>query len=157
MTTLARLGRFHLVGALGVGVQLGCVAVLVHGAGVAPVPATVLGVTAALAHNCLWHVRWTWRERTAAGRGTLGAVTRFLGANGLVSLAGSALLIPILVDTCGLPAVAANLVAIAACGTVNFWVGDRFCFRAPPARRGPAAARFRGPCARAPRAWASRA
>ena len=128
MTTLARFTRFNVVGGLGIGVQLATVAALVHGLGAGPVLATAAGVTAAVIHNFAWHVRWTWRDRMGPDASRLGAFVRFVGANGVVSLVGSVLLMPVLIGGAGLSAIPANLVAIAACGLANYWLGGRVCF-----------------------------
>jgi len=48
MTAVVRFARFNVVGALGIGVQLATVAVLVHALGANPVAATAAGVTAAV-------------------------------------------------------------------------------------------------------------
>ena len=131
MTGVVRFARFNVVGALGIGVQLATVGALVHGLGVDPVAATAAGVTAAVAHNFGWHVRWTWRDRMGPGTSTLAAFARFAGANGAVSLVGSVLLLPVLVGAAGLTAVAANVVTIAACGLLNYGLAGRVCFPVP--------------------------
>jgi len=136
MVPLVRFARFNVVSGLGIGVQLLTVAALAHGLGVDPVPATGVGVATAVLHNFIWHVRWTWRDRMGPGVSRTAALLRFAGGNGAVSLVGSMLLIPVLVGTAQVPLLAANLVAIAACGLVNYWIGDRFCFlnRSRPSR-----------------------
>jgi putative flippase GtrA len=133
MTTVVRFARFNIVGTAGIGVQLACVAILVHGLGTPAVLATAAGVAAAVVHNFCWHVRWTWRDRMEPGVSRAGAFLRFVGANGAVSLVGSVLLMPILVSLAGLSAIPANLVTIAACGLLNYWIGGQVCF--PQIRR----------------------
>ncbi len=128
MTGIARFARFNLVSGLGIGVQLLTVAALVHGLGLDPVLATAAGVCAAVVHNFGWHARWTWRDRMGPGVSRLAAFARFAGANGAISLVGSVLLIPIVMGAAGLPAIPANLVTIAACGLLNYWIGGRVCF-----------------------------
>jgi len=120
--------RFNVVGAMGIGVQLIVVGALVHGFGVDPVLATAAGIAAAVLHNFGWHVRWTWRDRMGPGVSVPAAFVRFVGANGAVSLVGSVLLMPVLTGTLNLPAIPANLVTIAACGVLNFFLGGRVCF-----------------------------
>jgi len=124
---MIRFIRFNVVGALGVVVQLGVVGALVHGFGLDAVVATAAGVSAAVLHNFGWHVRWTWRDRMGPGVSLWAALARFSGANGAVSLVGSVLLMRVLTGA-GLPAIPANLVTIAACGGVNFFLGGRVCF-----------------------------
>jgi putative flippase GtrA len=127
MTTARRLVRFGVVSALGVGVQLAAIWLLIDVAGLHYLPATIAGVAAAVVHNFVWHRRWTWAERTA-GAGVLMAFAGFALGNGLVSLAGNVVLMAVLVGALGVPAIAANAGAIAACGCLNFWIGDRVVF-----------------------------
>jgi putative flippase GtrA len=126
MSPIVRFARFNIVGALGIGVQLGTVAALAHGLGVNPIAATAVGIGAAVVHNFAWHVRWTWRDRMPPGRSRLRAFGRFVAANGAVSFVGSMALMPVLVGA--LAPVPANLVTIAACGLGNYFFGGRVCF-----------------------------
>jgi len=120
-----RFVRFNVVGALGIGVQLAVVAVLVHALGVHPMLATAAGVCAAVAHNFGWHVRWTWRDRITSTMSIPATFVRFAGANGLISLIGSVVLIPAVTGVMHVPVVPANLITIAVCGVLNFWAGGR--------------------------------
>jgi len=120
MTTAARFARFNIVGLLGIGVQLSVVALMSVAAGVDPATASVTGAGAALVHNFAWHVRWTWRDRHLRGWRLAAAFVCFVGSNGLISLAGAALLVPMLMTTTGVPAVVANVLTIAVCGGLNF-------------------------------------
>ena len=52
--------------------------------------------------------------------------------NGAVSLIGNLSLMKLLVGWFGLPLLAANLCAIAACSTVNFVIAECFVFAAKP-------------------------
>src|SRR6188472_4148860 len=63
---LARPARYLVVATLGAGVQAAVVAIATT-AGCAVVPATVLGIEAAIVHNFAWHDRWTWRDRPSHG------------------------------------------------------------------------------------------
>jgi dolichol-phosphate mannosyltransferase len=127
MTTSVRLARFWIVGLGGIGVQLATLALLVA-LGVHYLAATVLAVGAALVHNFLWHRRWTWRDRPANVPVAL-AFARFASANGMVSIAGNAFVMWILVGLAGAPPLWANAAAIATAGVVNFLVADRVVFR----------------------------
>ena len=128
MPTASRMWRFSAVSALGIVVQLAAIWVLTEIVGMHYAAATMLGVSAAVVHNFVWHRRWTWAER-AAGAGVLMTFAGFALGNGLVSLAGNLLLMVVLVGAFGVPAIVANLAAIVACGCVNFFVGDRLVFR----------------------------
>ena len=124
MSLWQRAFRFYAVGAAGATLQLLIVAVLAHAFRVHYGVATAMALGATLVHNFIWHVRWTWRDRRP-GTGYVVAFVRFASANGGVSILGTALLVPLCVERFGLPAVAANVVAIAVCGLVNFWLASR--------------------------------
>ena len=123
-----RFVRFNLVGALGIGVQLGVLRFLLTSVRTPIVVATVAAVLAAIVHNFAWHVLWTWRDRSIRGTGVPAAFARFALANGAVSLAGNVVIMTILAAGLGLPPLVANVIAIGVCGVVNFWVGDLFVF-----------------------------
>lgn len=131
-----RFWRFNAVGVLGFVVQVVVLASLVR-LGVHYLAATALAVEAAVLHNFWWHDRWTWRDRPARARSRLRRLWRFHALNGAVSLAGNLVLMRGLVGAAGLPPVAANLIAVAACSLVNFAASDRAVFgaaRLRPAR-----------------------
>ena len=71
--------RFNGVGALGSGLQLALVALLVRAAGVHYLWATAAGIEAAVLHNFCWHECWTWRDRRATvGSAVARRLLRFL-------------------------------------------------------------------------------
>ena len=84
-----RFVRFNLVGALGIGVQLGVLRFLLTSVRTPIVVATIAAVFAAIVHNFVWHLHWTWRDRSVRRAGVLAAFTRFVVANGAISLAGN--------------------------------------------------------------------
>jgi putative flippase GtrA len=127
---LRRWLKFNLVGALGIGVQLAALALLASGFGVNYLIATAIAVETAVLHNFVWHERYTWPDRGgAASRDVAMRLIRFHAGNGAVSLLGNLVLMRILVGSFGLPAVAANAIAIAACGLLNFAIGEWVVFR----------------------------
>ena len=128
MTPLARLVRFNVAGALGIGVQLTVLWALTHVLSLDAVVATAFAVLAAVAHNFLWHWHWTWADRALPPSRAPATFARFVLANGVVSLVGNVLLMDAFVRAAQMPPLAANLVAITACGGVNFWLGDRAVF-----------------------------
>jgi len=119
--------KFAIVGALGIGVQLGVLQVLA-GLAVPYLLATALGVASAVVHNFAWHRRWTWRDRPDDR--VLMAFARFALANGAVSLVGNVMAMALLVGVITLPIVVANVLAIAACGIGNYFLADRLVFSA---------------------------
>jgi putative flippase GtrA len=122
-----RFLKFNSVGVAGFAVQMTVLAALLH-AGVHYLAATALAVEAAVLHNFVWHERWTWKDRPAAGHGRLGRLFRFHALNGLVSLAGNVLLMRLFVGTLGVPAIPANILAVMACSLVNYFGSDRIVF-----------------------------
>ena len=139
-----RFVRFNVVGAMGVAVQIAALTLLVSGLGVHYLPATALAIEVSVLHNFLWHERWTWRDRTGRNaecrmqnaecrmqKATWTRLVAFHAGNGLVSMAGSLVLMPVFVAWLGLHYIVANLGIIAATGLFNFLLGDRVIFTAP--------------------------
>jgi putative flippase GtrA len=126
---LTRWLRFNAVGIAGIGVQLGCLALLVHGAGMHYFPATLLAVEAAIIHNFAWHQRWTWRDRPLpGGRGLAARFWRFQALNGLISLAVNSGAMLALAGAAGFDPLAAGLIAIVAASFVNFAASHSLVF-----------------------------
>ena len=123
--------KFNAVGAIGICVQLGVLAVLTSGFEMNYLFATVLAVESAVIHNFFWHERFTWSDRrTSAG------VSRFLKFNfttGLFSLAGNVVFTKLLVDA-ELSYILANGSAIVLCAIINFLLNDRLVFIAPQSK-----------------------
>ena len=117
--------RFNAVGLAGAGVQLAAMTTLVHALRLDYRPATAAALGITLLHNFLWHLRWTWRDRELSGAAALRGFVMFVWSNGMVSIVGASLLMPLLVDRIGLPAVIATVVSICVCGPVNFWLASR--------------------------------
>jgi putative flippase GtrA len=126
--------RFNIVGAIGFLVQLG-VLISLHAAGWPVAAATIVAVEAAILHNFFWHEQWTWARMKAGTRA--GRLARFHLSNGMISMAGNAVLTAVLVEA-GAPLVAANVTAVVACSSLNFaaahlWV---FCAKTWPTLHG---------------------
>jgi putative flippase GtrA len=123
----ARWGKFNLVGAVGMAVQLGALAVFNRASAGHFLWATAAAIEVTLLHNFAWHARWTWRDRRK-GAGILRQCMRFHLANGAVSMAGNLLLMRLLVEGARMTVVPANCIAILCCSVVNFALGDRWVF-----------------------------
>ena len=89
-------------------------------------PATAVAVAVAVVHNFAWHRLWTWRDRGANG---MDAFVAFAAANGIVSLVGNVVITTWLARSEHLSPLPANLIAIAICACLNFWLADRLVFR----------------------------
>ena len=129
MNMLVRWGKFNLVGAMGMAVQLAALAAFNRWwAGHYPV-ATAAALEVTLLHNFVWHLEYTWRDRRDRSA-LLGQLVRFHLSNGLVSALGNLALMRILVGEAGIPVLAANAIAILCCSVVNFSLGNNWAFAA---------------------------
>lgn len=126
-STATRWFKFNLVGGIGIAVQLLMLALLKTCLHLDYLIATALAVEVTVIHNFLWHERFTWADRSGAG------FRRFLKFNlttGLFSIAGTLLLMKLLVGLGHLNYLLANGITITACSVVNFLVSDGFVFAA---------------------------
>ena len=129
---------FTLVGVIGYGVQTAVLWLLVGRSGMAVVPATLLATEAAVLHNFLWHLRWTWADRPAGARAVGWRLLRFNLSNGGFSLVGGAAIMALLVDALGVHYLLANLVAVLVVSIANFLASDRYVFTLPAGPDAPA-------------------
>lgn len=129
---LRRWGKFNMVGAMGMAVQLSALALLTRWSAGSYLLASAAAVELTLLHNFLWHWRFTWRDRRDSAT-PLRQLTRFHLSNGLVSLLGNLALMRLLVHRAHLPLLAANAIAILGCSLANFCLGDAWAFAEAPA------------------------
>ena len=134
-STPSRVAVFAVVGVLGYGVQTAVLWWLVGRAGTPVVPATLVATEAAVLHNFLWHLRWTWSDRPAGPGAVAGRLLRFNLSNGGFSLVGGAAIMALLVDALGVHYLVANLVAVLTVSVANFLASDRFVFTLPAPHR----------------------
>jgi len=125
--TLTHWLRFNLVGVIGVAVQLSALALFNRLLRGHYLLATIAALELTLLHNFVWHLHYTWRDRTGSIPAQL---LRFHLSNGLVSLAGNLLLMRLLVSHAHLPLLAANATAIACCSLANFLLSHYWIFAA---------------------------
>ena len=123
---LARWLKFNAVGAIGICVQLSMLALLKSGLGLNYLLATALAVEATVLHNFLWHERFTWSDRRT--QTSLERLVKFNVTTGGLSILGNVIAMKLLVEVAGVNYVLANLLSIAACSIVNFFVADRAIF-----------------------------
>lgn len=130
--TSLRWVKFNLVGAIGIGVQLGMLALLSSGLHLNYMLVTALAVEAAVLHNFVWHEHFTWADRPSRRlRGSLVRLARFNLTTGAVSILGNLLLMRSLVGQRHLPLLLANAISIAGCSLVNFLVSEYWVFQVP--------------------------
>ena len=127
--SLVRWLKFNAVGAAGICVQLGTLALLTYGLKLNYLAATALAVEAAIVHNFFWHERFTWSDRSP--QKSTCRRTRFLKfnlSNGANSILVNLFLMKLLVQGAGVPYLIANLISITAGSLVNFLIADRLVF-----------------------------
>lgn len=135
MSPLLRWCRFNVVGAMGMAVQLGSLAVfnrILHGHYLL---ASAIAIELTLLHNFTWHTRYTWRDRVHDSP-RLRQLVRFHLANGVVSMGGNLVLLRALVGMAKMPVLPADLIAIVCCSIANYLLGDGWAF-APATRQRP--------------------
>ncbi len=129
MNILVRWGKFNLVGAMGMVLQLAALALINRWTAGHYLFATAAAIELTLVHNFVWHLHFTWRDRRG-GSALLAQFVRFHLSNGLVSLLGNLALMRVLVHEARLPVLAANGIAILCCSIVNFCLGNNWAFAA---------------------------
>jgi len=127
VNTLVRWWKFNLVGAVGMALQLTALAVLNRCVPGHYLCASAAAVELTLLHNFVWHLHYTWRDRRDDSA-MAAQLLRFHLSNGMVSLAGNLVLMRLLVHEVHIPILAANIIAILCCSTVNFYLGDSWAF-----------------------------
>jgi len=124
-TGFLRWLKFNAVGAMGIAVQLGALAVLTSVLEINYLLATGLAVEASVLHNFIWHERFTWGDRRSPDR--FMRLLKFNLTTGVFSIAGNLAFTKVLSDA-GVNYLAANALSVAACSIVNFFLNDRLVF-----------------------------
>lgn len=130
MNAFLRWMKFNLVGAMGMALQLAALAIfnrLSHGRYLL---ASAAAVELTLLHNFVWHLRYTWHDRSDRGSKST-QLARFHLSNGLVSMLGNLVLMRLFVQQEHLPLLLANGLAILCCSVVNFCLGHLWVFADP--------------------------
>jgi putative flippase GtrA len=129
VNTFIRWGKFNLVGAIGLVVQLAALALFNRWSRGHYLYASAAAVELTLMHNFVWHVHYTWRDRRERSE-ILSRLLRFHLSNGMVSMLGNLALMHLLVYDAHFPLLASNLVAVLCCSIVNFCLGIEWVFTA---------------------------
>lgn len=127
MNTLLRWGRFNLVGAMGMVVQLAALSLFNRWMAGHYLCASAVAIELTLLHNFLWHLHYTWRDRRDNST-RLRQLVRFHLSNGLVSMLGNLALMRLLIHEVHLPLLVSNGIAILCCSIVNFCLGNNWAF-----------------------------
>ena len=127
MSTLIRWGKFNLVGAAGMAVQLAALAFFNRCAPGHYLLASAAALELTLLHNFVAHLHYTWRDRSDNSL-LLTQLVRFHLSNGMVSMLGNLALMRLLVGVAHIPLLAANTIAILCCSILNFCLGNNWAF-----------------------------
>ncbi len=127
---LQRWVKFHMVGLMGMCVQLSVLPLLKSGLGLDYLPATVLAVEAAVLHNFAWHEKFTWGDRASVHYSeVVKRLLRFNLTTGMISILGNIFIMRFLVGQEHLPYMIANIIAIGCCSVLNFLCSEIIVFR----------------------------
>ena len=125
-----RVGKFSIVGMAGAILQLLLASLLVRYLKAPEFAVMPLAVEMVVLHNFVWHERFTWRDRPAAGlHFRIVRLCRFHVANGLISIAGNTAIVYVMTSRLSLPALPSMAAGIALCSTINFVAGEVWVFR----------------------------
>jgi putative flippase GtrA len=127
MNPLLRWGKFNLVGAMGMGLQLAALALFNRWMAGHYLYASAAAIELTLLHNFIWHLHYTWSDRRD-GATRLRQLVRFHLSNGLVSMLGNLILMRLLVHEARLPLLVSNVIAILCCSVANFCLGNNWAF-----------------------------
>ena len=127
MNTVVRWGKFNLVGAMGMVLQLAALALFNRLAPGHYLYATAAAIEFTLLHNFVWHLHYTWRDRRDR-TAMLAQLIRFHISNGLVSMLGNLAPMRMLVHEAHVPLLVSNSIAILCCSIVNFCFGHNWAF-----------------------------
>jgi putative flippase GtrA len=129
VSTFIRWGKFNLVGAVGMVVQLAALALFNRWFAGHYLVASAAALELTLLHNFVAHLHYTWRDRRD-NSALLAQLMCFHLSNGLVSMLGNLALMRLLVDEAHIPLLVSNSIAILCCSIVNFCLGNHWAFAA---------------------------
>jgi putative flippase GtrA len=138
MSTFIRWGKFNLVGAIGMAVQLTSLALFNRLTPGHYLCSTAAAIELTLVHNFVWHQHFTWPDRRAHAA-LLAQLFRFHVSNGLISMIGNLALMRILVQQARIPVLPSNCIAILCCSVINFMLGNTWAFRETTQQSSPVA------------------
>ncbi len=129
--TRVRWVRFNLVGVMGFAIQTLTLWLLVRWSGISSGVGITLAVLAAVSHNFAWHEVVTWPNLPQDQR--FKRWLYFHISTGAISVLTNLGLTMIVMTATDLSVVPANVIAVIAASTANFWINDRLIFRPAPA------------------------
>ena len=120
---------FAAVGMIGFIVQLAALWVLTNQLHFHYLAGTIVATELAILLNFFCHEWWTWSDRPADRQEAIRRFGRFHVANGAISLAGGALMMPLLIELGHVNYLLANALTVVGCSVANFVAADRVVFK----------------------------
>ena len=120
---------FAAVGMIGFIVQLAALWVLTKQLHFHYLAGTLVATELAILLNFFCHEWWTWSDRPADRHEAIRRLGRFHIANGAISLAGGALMMPLLIELGHMHYLLANALTVVVCSVANFVAADRVVFK----------------------------
>jgi putative flippase GtrA len=130
MRGFGRLFRYSVVGSMGLALKFCILTGLVELAGTSYLPATACAVEAAVLHNFVWHLRWTWRDRSTnlSLPQALQRLLKFHLGIGAVAMVVNLLVMRLLVDYLRIHYLLASVAATISAGLATFMISNFFVF-----------------------------
>jgi putative flippase GtrA len=133
---IRRVLRYNTVSVFGIPLKFAVLIAMVELVGFGYLLATVVAVEVVILHNFLWHLRWTWRDRSTglSRRQVAARLLKFQFGAGAVAMLANLLVMRWLVNGLGFHYFPANMAATVVAGTANFLLSEFFVFLAPDRR-----------------------
>ena len=122
--------KFNTVGASGLVVHLGLLALFVRGFDLHYLAASAVSIEAAILHKFFWHCRWTWADRCSERSGFAVRARTFLRFNASSGLVATFCLVSVYLLTgfWALDPILANVISIGPGGLANFLICNWLVF-----------------------------
>jgi putative flippase GtrA len=127
MNGLLRLGKFNMVGVMGMGVQLLALTCFDRWFAGRYLYASAAAIELTLIHNFIWHRKYTWSGNSHKV-GWVAQFVRFHLSNGLVSMLGNLALVRLFVHELRLPLLVSSTLAVICCSLVNYSFANSWVF-----------------------------
>jgi len=123
-----RLIKFGIVGASGVGVNVGCLYVFTEFAHLPYFVSSILAIELSIISNFTANLLWTWRDRSEEGTLWTKLVRYHIGA-GATAFLGNYLILVALTEFFGMHYMISNLIGIAFGTFSNYLINDLWTFK----------------------------
>ena len=123
-----RLIKFGIVGASGVGVNVGCLYVFTEFAQLPYFVSSILAIELSIISNFTANLLWTWRDRSEEGTLWTKLIRYHIGA-GATAFLGNYLILVALTEFFGMHYMISNLIGISVGTFSNYLINDLWTFK----------------------------